>query len=103
MIQECTDLMAKDGVIDNTEIKIIDKLTYHLGLDQKKVNALKDIHIIKGVKHSSSTPESILGINPSWDSLQIQKHLNTEFIKWNNRLSNVSEKKKETIFNICLT
>ena len=94
LIQNCVNMMSIDGEINEKELMVIDEISDYLELDYKKVNELKDIHILKGSNLNSSSPESILGIKPSWSDTEIHSHLRKEFIKWNSRMQNCSDKKE---------
>lgn len=91
LIKNCIDIMNVDKEVDEKELKIIDGISDFLKLDYKKINELKDIHILKGSDISCSSPESVLGIKLSWSHTDIQSHLKKEFIKWNSRMQNCSK------------
>ena len=94
LIKNCVEIMNVDEEIDEKELKIIDEISNYLKLNYKKINELKDIYILKGSSLSSSSPESILGIQPSWSHTDIQSHLREEFSKWNSRMQNCSDEKE---------
>ena len=94
LIKDCVDMMSIDGEINEKELKIVDEISNYLKLNYKKINGLKDIHILKGSSLNFSSPESILGINPAWDDTDIHVHLKKEFIKWNSRMQNCSDEKE---------
>ena len=94
LIKSCIDLMSIDGIIDEREVNVINNISNYLDLDYKKVNDLKDFHILKGNKLNFSNPESILGVDPSWDCNKINNHLKDEFVKWNSRMQNCSDDKE---------
>ena len=94
LIKSCVDMMSIDGEINEKELKIVDEISNYLELNYKKIHELKDIHILKGSRLNFSSPESILGIKPSWGYSDIHSHLKKEFIKWNSRMQNCSDKKE---------
>lgn len=86
-------VLSADGKIENSELKVIDNLVRGLGLDSKEVNRIRDQQLIllNIPTSTSSTTESILGIQPGWDKEATRKHLQLEFQKWNGRLSTLAE------------
>ena len=94
LIKNCVEMMNIDEEINEKELKIIDEISSYLRLNYKKINELKDIHILKGSSLNFSNPESILGIKSSWSYTDIHSHLKKEFIKWNSRMQNCSNKKE---------
>lgn len=91
LVKNCTDIMSVDGKIESEELLIIDKISQLLKLDMDKVNALKDVHILKTSGVSSSNKD-ILGIKAEWSDEQTREHLKKSFIKWNARMQNCSNK-----------
>lgn len=94
LIKTCVEMMCIDKEINEKELEVIDKISDYLNLDYKKINELKDIHILKGSHFKCSTPESVLGISSSWSYTHIHSHLRKEFVKWNSRMQNCSDKKE---------
>ena len=94
LIKSCIDMMSIDGEIHEKELKIVDKISNHLELNYKKINELKDIHILKGSSFNFSNPKAIVGIKPSWSNAHIHSHLKEEFIKWNSRMQNYCDEKE---------
>ena len=92
-IELCFDVMAADGVADAGELKMIRKVAEALELDFDEIENLRDQKII-GLDASVTDQASIedtIGIDANWSKEQINKHLRTEFQKWNNRLNTLSE------------
>jgi tellurite resistance protein len=84
-------VMNADGRIESSEVEVIRKVTQSLGLSAETIEGIKDKAII-GL--DSDIPvkggvDEILGIDPSWDQGQINRHLRTEFQKWNGRLNSL--------------
>ena len=94
LIKDCVDMMSVDEEINEKELKVVDEISSYLKLNYKKINELKDIHILKGSSLNFSSPESILGIKSSWNDTDIYSHLKKEFIKWNSRMQNCSDEKE---------
>ena len=92
-IELCFEVMAADGVADENELKIINKIADALNLDIDEINKMRDGKIV-GLDTTATDHadiEVILGISPEWSNEQIKKHLRIEFQKWNNRLNTLSE------------
>lgn len=88
-IELCHDVMAADGVVDKDEIKVLDKISGALELDEKKVEAIRDKRITTLSVADSGTESHahVLGIKDDWSPAEIKAHLRKEFTKWNNRLN----------------
>ena len=92
-IELCFDVMAADGIADASEMRIIRQVVDALDLDLDEIEKLRDQKIV-GLNSSISdqaSVEDLLGIEPTWDTDLIKKHLITEFQKWNNRINTLSE------------
>ena len=94
LIKSCADIMGADGKIEKNEIQLIDEISHHLKLDFKKVNELKDFHVLKTDIFKSESAEKMLGIQPEWSYEHIQEHLKKQFIKWNSRIQDCSDDKE---------
>jgi tellurite resistance protein len=92
-IDLCFDVMAADGVADEEELNVIKNISKALDLDFNEIQKMKDQRLIKlstAIKSQSSV-EAMLGIDPDWSPDQIQKHLRSEFTKWNGRLNTLPD------------
>lgn len=92
-IELCFEIMAADGIADESEINVIRQVSMALNLDMDEVAKMRDQKII-GLDSSignHASIETILGIEPEWPADQTMKHLRTEFQKWNNRLNTLAE------------
>lgn len=91
-LELCFDVMAADGVADESEIIVIKEIATKLGLDMDRINAMRDQRIVSldAGATSDSSVESMLGIDPNWSAEDIKRHLRKEFSKWNNRLNTLS-------------
>ena len=89
----CLDVMAADGVADENELQTIKNISESLGLDFEEIQKMKDQRLIKLSTdvESQSSVESMLGIDPEWSNDKIQRHLRSEFTKWNGRINTLSE------------
>lgn len=91
-VELCFDVMAADGVADESEMKAIKEIAIKLGLNMDRINAMRDQRIVSldADSTSDSSVESMLGIDPDWSSEDVRRHLRKEFSKWNNRLNTLS-------------
>lgn len=89
----CFDVMAADGVAEEEELTTIKNISEALNLDFQEIQKMKDQRLIKlsTKMESQSSVEAMLGIDPDWSPDQIQKHLRTEFTKWNGRLNTLPD------------
>lgn len=92
-IDLCFDVMAADGVADEEELNVIKNISKALDLDFNEIQKMKDQRLIKlsTAIESQSSVEAMLGIDPDWSPDQIQKHLRSEFTKWNGRLNTLPD------------
>ncbi|MFV0431121.1 MAG: hypothetical protein ACK5MJ_02955, partial [Alphaproteobacteria bacterium] len=89
----CFEVMAADGVADDSEMKVIRNIADALELDMDEVSKIRDkkiIHLSPDVSGQASI-ETILNIDPKWSNDKIKQHLRQEFQKWNNRLNTLEE------------
>ena len=93
LIELCLDVMAADGEADKEELKQIEQISKLVGIDYDEISKMKDQRLIKLDPSSSSNSglEEILDINPEWGNEQINKHILTQYGKWNGRLNSLSE------------
>ena len=92
-LQLCTDVMTADGVADPSELALLHRIGDLLGLDMQQIKGIIDRGLVKpGIEISgAANPDEVLGIDPSWNSERIKKHLLAEFRKWNGRLNTLPE------------
>lgn len=92
-IELCFEVMAADGIADESEINTIKQVSMALNLDADEVAKMRDQKII-GLNTSvgsQASIETLLGIEPEWSADRTMKHLRIEFQKWNNRLNILGE------------
>ena len=92
-IEFCYAIMAADGFADAEEMKTIKTIANVLNLDVDEINKIKDRKLV-GLETKFSNDaslEELLGIDPSWTTVKIKKHLRDEFQKWNGRLNTMSD------------
>ena len=92
-IELCFDVMAADGIAEESEMNSIRRIAEALDLDYKEIETLRDKKLIEldvHLDHQSSV-ETIIGIQGDWSPDQIKIHIRKEFAKWNDRLNNLPE------------
>jgi len=92
-IELCFDVMAADGVADESELDSIRRIAEALELDYKEIESLRDKRLIEldvELDHQASL-ESMIGIEEDWSSNQIKSHIREQYAKWNDRLNNLPE------------
>lgn len=92
-IELCFDVMAADGIADESEMDSIRRIAEALELDFKEMETLRDKKLIEldvGLDHQASL-ESIIGIQDDWSEDKIKVHIRTQFAKWNDRLNTLPE------------
>lgn len=87
----CYEVMAADGVADPEEIKVLHRLGETLDLDIKELEKIRDLKMMNLSSEIGTDDASLLGIDPEWSDDQIQKHLRSEFRKWNGRLNDLPQ------------
>ena len=98
-IELCLDVMAADGIADAGELEAVRKISNSLDLDFDEVQKLKDSRIkdLKMQATKDTDLKELIGIQPDWNNEQVNKHLRTEFKKWNNRFtSSKNESERES-------
>jgi tellurite resistance protein len=89
-IELCMDVMAADGVAEESELRIIDSIASSIGLDQKEVERMKDERMVaSNLGATESNSLAILGLDDSMTKREKQKQLRQEFRKWNDRLNSI--------------
>lgn len=86
-LELCYAVMAADGEIDPNEVKFIDDIANKLDFDSEFISKMRDSFILS----SDTSLENILGIDSTWSSQEIKKHLRREFQKWNNRINTLPQ------------
>ena len=92
-IELCFDVMAADGVADESELASIRRIAEALQLDYQEIENLRDKRLITldvALEHRA-TLETIIGIEDGWDQDRIKTHIRIEYAKWNDRLNNLPE------------
>ncbi len=90
-IELCMSVMAADGVAEPEEMTTIRKIADIIGFDLDDLQRIQDEKLIShNLTTSTSDPETVIGIDPSWSDQKKRKHLRSEFQKWNNRLNSLS-------------
>ena len=93
VLQLAFDVLAADGRVEPSEMRVIEQIADVLDLDVKEVERIRDQKLL-GLGTSTIATASIddvLGIKSEWDRDTIQRHLRTEFQKWNGRLNSLQD------------
>ena len=99
------EVMAADGVLDQSETKMINKIAALLEIDTAELENIRDKQLVsfKPISTDDDDPdgpngggttidiESLLGIDPTWSNKKILAHLGKEFAKWNARMNSLSD------------
>jgi hypothetical protein len=96
------EVMAADGVLDQSETKMIHKIATLIEIDPIDLETIRDKQLVsfKPAFANDDDPkggggsfdvESYLGIDPTWSNKKILVHLGKEFAKWNGRMNSLSE------------
>lgn len=92
-IELCFDVMAADGIADESELDMIRKIAEALELDYEEISLMRDKRIIEldvGLENQASL-ETIIGLQADWSQDKIKVHIRKEYAKWNDRLSHLPE------------
>lgn len=85
-------VMGADGVIDKSEMEVINKVAKALDIDPNELEKLRDKEIVSVQNTTEAINiEELLDIDSSWSDKEIKAHLAKEFQKWNNRLNALDE------------
>ena len=92
-IELCFDVMAADGVADESEMEAIRRIAEKLNLDYKEIENLRDKKLVSlnVSADNQASMETILGIESDWTADRIKTHIRVEYAKWNDRLNNLPE------------
>ena len=89
-IDLCMDVMAADGVAEESELAVIDSIASAIGLDMTEINRIKEERMVSSnLQATSGNALVILGIDESMTKREKQKQLRSEFKKWNDRLTSL--------------
>lgn len=89
-IDLCMDVMAADGVAEESELLVIDSIASAIGLDMAEINRIKEERMVSSnLQATSGNAFAILGIDESMTKREKQKQLRSEFKKWNDRLTSL--------------
>lgn len=97
-IELCFDIMTVGGTADTDKLRVIRLVAEVLKLDLGEIEKIKDQHIVNlgSSLSEQASVEMLLGIKPDWNTDQVNRHLRSEFQKWNNRLNVVQGQERES-------
>ena len=92
-IELCFEVMAADGIAEESEMDSIRRIAEALEIDYKEIETMRDKRLIELDVHldHQARLETLIGIQDSWTPDEIKTHIRTEFAKWNDRLNNLPE------------
>lgn len=93
VLQLAFDVLAADGTVDSSEMRVIEQIADVLDLDVKEVERIRDQKLIGlgASAMSTASVDDVLGIRSDWDRDTVQRHLRAEFQKWNGRLNSLPD------------
>lgn len=87
---------ARGNVVTNTQTLLLSKIAAEFELDSEKVRQLSQKTIPLGL-YESEELEFILGVSGDMDTEQIRARLNSEYQKWNSRVTNPDSDIREQV------
>ena len=87
-------VLSADQKFDKEESRLIDIIAEDFDLDPQKIDLIRDAHLLT-VEVDAATSSEILDIEDGWSKSQKEDYLKKEFIKWNNRLSALSNQNEK--------
>jgi hypothetical protein len=89
MIEKCYDVAMKSG---GGNMKIVENIANVLGLNLNEIEKIRDQKLVAyDPMEQPINIEELLGIDASWDKDKTKRHLRSEFVKWNNRITALPE------------
>jgi hypothetical protein len=94
---ECVDLvysiLGVDGSINAGELSLAKKIASALEIDPDELQRISDTKLVNARAEVGSEDdlEQILGIDKTWDTEKVKRHLRDQFQKWNNRQTSLKD------------
>lgn len=83
-VELCLHVAKADGVAEQEELELLQKLVDYLGLDKDKFRAMKDKHLTPDMLDLDITDiDQLLGLRSNMSTADKKRHLREEFKKWN--------------------
>ena len=91
VIELCMDVMAADGVADESELKTISAIAEAIDFDMTEISRMQDERMVSAnIEATEQNTDALLGLNESMTTKEKQRQLRMEFQKWNDRLNALS-------------
>ena len=91
VIELCMDVMAADGVADESELKTISAIAEAIDFDMTEISRMKDERMVSAnIEATEQNTDALLGLDESMTTKEKQRQLRMEFQKWNDRLNALS-------------
>jgi len=89
----CSKVITSNGIVDKNQFRDLNYISNCSPLDPETLKNLRDqmvmeLDLSEIVRHESY---EFLGIDSSWDFVEIRTHLRAEYKKWNGRLNTVPD------------
>lgn len=89
-IELCMDVMAADGIAEESELAVIKSIASALEIDIDDIERMKDERMVSSnLQASSGSPLALLGIGDDMSFKEKERRLRGEFQKWNDRLNSL--------------
>lgn len=86
VVKLCMEVAAADGTAGPDELRLIDRISELLSVDRETFTRYRDKLLPAGM-HSEKDIDSILGIDPSWNSREKKRHLRGLYREWSSRVT----------------
>jgi len=93
-LQLLLDIIAADGIASKKELQLIQKISCWLDIDKEKFRTMAEKIIPLNI-HEQKDLQLSLGIEPNMNTASIIKQLNSEYRKWNSRVTSSSKTIRE--------
>jgi tellurite resistance protein len=104
-LELCTIIMAADGIINEEEIELLNRIKELLGIDNKELRGLVDKHAASAVTTSDSSKlsdELLIGLNTTLPIDEIRKEIRNSFSRYNGHLNIEKDSNKRKRYQDCI-
>ena len=95
ILELCMHIASADGKAEGVELEIIKDISRKLKLDPNRFREMHDKILPISVHVEEQGREALLGITSEMSTEEIRKHLNSEYRKWNSRVTHSDPKIRE--------
>jgi len=84
-LELCLHVAKADGIAEQDELEMLEKLAGYLDVDKDKFRSMKDKHLTVSMMNNSDVMDvdQLLGLHSDMSAAEKKKHLREEFKKWN--------------------